>query len=61
MTNITRMTNTEAQLREAVETSNAYFMDQNWALAEAWGLRAEELQRRFDLERMPPELEPCGA
>lgn len=50
MTNTAEMTNTELQaaLAEAVTWSNWYFDEQNWAMAEQWGLRAEELQAAAD-------------
>lgn len=61
MTNKARMTNNELQaaLLEAVETSNRYFDDRDWRMAEQWHLRAVELQQK--LEAAPLALEPCGA
>jgi hypothetical protein len=49
MTNIAEMTNTEleAALREAVQTSNFYFADNEW-LCEQWHLKACDLQAELD-------------
>lgn len=61
MTNKAEMTNTELQaaLLEAVETSNRYFEDGDFRMAEQWHLRAVELQQRR--EAGIRDFEPCGA
>lgn len=53
MTNSREMTNTQLDvaLAEAVAMSNWWFDDQNWTLAEWWGLRAEELHAEVERRR----------
>ena len=52
-------TNTAAALAEAVETSNRFFDDGDFRMAEQWHLRAVELQQKLEASR--PAFEPCGA